>query len=87
MSHASLIAIVAGLSVTAALATEPPAPPSPKETRICRGATRTVGSHIRTPRRCKTAEQWQVDDEAKSQLPLSLQVTEGQNTGAVRPPR
>jgi hypothetical protein len=49
--------------------------------RICRGAVRTVSSRIRTPRRCRTAEQWREEDEAASRLPISAQVTGGQNDG------
>lgn len=81
---AILIALGAALSTAGALAADPPAPPG-KQRLICRGATRTLGSHIRRARRCRTAEQWQEEDQAKGRLPLSLQVTEGQNDGRQRP--
>lgn len=75
-----LAALAVILSVAGALAAEPPAQ-SEKQRRICRGAERSLGSHIRTPRRCRTAEQWQEEDERKGRLPVSLQVTEGQHDG------
>jgi hypothetical protein len=64
-------------------ASDPPAPP-PRQSaeRICRGGgQRTLGSHIRTRRRCLTAEQWQREDEARSAPAPGLLVTEGQNDG------
>ncbi len=82
-----LIALTATLSAVGALAADPPAQ-SRNDRPICRGATKSLGSHIRTPRRCRTAEQWREEDQAKSGLPISAQITEGQNTGqAVRPQR
>ena len=67
------------------LAGEPgAAPPSSGQSneRICRGGgQRSLGSHIRTRRRCLTAEQWRQEDEARSQPVPSLRVTEGQNDG------
>lgn len=75
-----LIALATTLSVAAGLAADPPAQ-TEKQRRICRGAERSLGSHIRTPRRCRTAEQWQEEDERKGNLPVTLQVTQGQNDG------
>lgn len=66
--------------VAGALAADPPAQ-ADKQQRICRGTATSLGSHIRAPRRCLTAEQWQQEDEARSRTPLSLQVTAGQNDG------
>lgn len=67
------------------LAAEPPAPaPAPAlgNERICRGGgQRTLGSHIRTRRRCLTAEQWRQEDEAASRRAPGLQITAGQNDG------
>ena len=82
----TLIALTAGLSAAGTFAMQPPEESS-KQRQICRGATRQLGSHIRSPRRCRTAEEWQAEDEAKSRLPPSLSVTEGQNDGRPsRPP-
>ena len=76
-------AIILALALT--LAGDPPAPaPASGQSaeRICRGGgQRTLGSHIRTRRRCLTAEQWQREDEARNRPAPGLQVTEGQNDG------
>ena len=69
-----------------ALAADPPAPASASgqsNERICRGGgQRRLGSHVRTRRRCMTAEQWQREDEAARAGPApGLQVTAGQNDG------
>jgi hypothetical protein len=76
-----LVVLAATISAAGALAADPPAPPE-KQRLICRGGGgRSLGSHIRTPRRCRTAEQWQEEDEAKGRAPISLQITQGQNDG------
>ena len=78
-----------GLFVTVALASapapDPPATqPAPRPERICRGGgERQLGSHTRTQRRCRTAEQWRQEDEARQRSANGLQVTEGQNDGRV----
>ncbi len=79
-----LVALATTLSAAGALAPEPPAP-SEKQPLICRGATARLGSRVRTQRRSRTAEQWQQEDEAKARLPISLQVTQGQNDGRQGP--
>jgi hypothetical protein len=67
------------------LAADPPAPaPASGQSneRICRGGgQRSLGSHIRTRRRCLTAEQWQQEDEARSRAAPGLLITPGQNDG------
>jgi hypothetical protein len=75
-----LIALAGTLTAVGALAADPPAQPE-KQRLICRGGERQLGSHVRARQRCRTAEQWQDEDEAKSRLPTSLQVTQGQNDG------
>jgi hypothetical protein len=75
-----LIALTFAVGPIAALAARPAAP-AEKEHKICREAERNTGSHIRATRRCRTAEQWQQEDEAKSRIPPSLTVTEGQMDG------
>lgn len=78
---AILIALAVTLSTAGALAADPPAQPG-KQRPICRGGgQRSLGTHMRTPRRCRTAEQWREEDEAKGRVPISLQVTQGQNDG------
>ncbi|HST37694.1 MAG TPA: hypothetical protein VLK25_13825 [Allosphingosinicella sp.] len=67
----------------AAAAIEPPAAqPSQASERICRGGgTRTLGSHMRSRRRCLTAEQWQREDEARNNPAPGAQITGAQNDG------
>ncbi len=76
-----LLAAGASLTVTAAFAADDPSTRAPDSRRICRDSGRQLGSHIRTARRCRTAEQWRQEDEAGAQAPASLRVTEGQNDG------
>ena len=75
-----LVATALALSAAGAFAADPPAA-STEERQICRGSSKQLGSRIRRPRRCKTAEQWQAEDEAKGRVPISALVTEGQNDG------
>ena len=73
----ALAALIAG----AALA-EAPAPSASTEQRlICRGGERQLSSRIRTTRRCRTAEQWQTENDSNGRLPVSLQTGQGQNDG------
>jgi len=66
------------LAVSLAAAAPPVGPVQEKDRKVCRKAERQTGSHIRTPRRCRTVEEWQKLDQAKADLPLSAQITEGQ---------
>ena len=81
---ATFIAFAAALSVAGTLVAVPPADTA-KQREVCRAAAKQLGSRIRTQRRCRTAEQWQAEDEAKAGLPIGAQVTQGQNDGQVRP--
>lgn len=80
-----LLALGAALSAAGALAADPLARASGEQHLICRGGQRSLGSHIRAQRRCRTAEQWQREEEANANLPVTLQVTQGQNDGRVTP--
>jgi ribosomal protein L40E len=61
------------------------ATPAEKETKICRKSETRTGTRIKTGRKCKSAEEWQKEDEERSRVPLSLTVTEGQPDGTSRP--
>ena len=61
------------------------APEKPK--LICRESEQTLGSHIRTGRRCKTAEEWQQDDARRDQLPTTLRIVPTQADGPPTPQR
>ena len=80
---ATLLAVAAALSLAGALGAEPPAEKA-KPRDVCRAPAKQLGSHIRAPRRCRTAEQWQQEDEAKAGLPIGAQVTQGQNDGQAK---
>jgi len=82
MRTPAMLSAFAALFLTGALAAEPPVEPT-KQQRICRAPAKQLGSRIRAQRRCRTAEQWQAEDEGKNGLPLSAQVTQGQNDGQV----
>jgi hypothetical protein len=72
-----LFALMA-LAAAPTAAAPPVEPSSAKAQKICREAEPKLGSRIKTPRRCRTVEQWQEEDQANSGLPLSAQITEGQ---------
>ncbi len=72
-----------------ALAAEPAPQALPaKPMLICRQSESEVGSHIHPSRRCKTAEEWAVEDARRDGKPASMRVIEGQHvdTGAPSPP-
>ena len=67
----------------------PPLQLPPKPKLICRQDETQVGSHIHTGRRCKTAEEWQVEDQRRNAVSPSMRITEGQGdalTPKTRPP-
>jgi hypothetical protein len=66
------------LAILLAAAAPPVEPVQEKDRKVCRKAERQTGSHIRTPHRCRTVEEWQKLDQAKADLPLSAQIIEGQ---------
>lgn len=74
-----ILAFVAAVGCGSALGAE--SPDQSKAPLICRAAKQSTGSHIRTPRRCKTAEQWATEDEAAGRVPISLRVNQSQNDG------
>jgi hypothetical protein len=79
----------ASLSLMMALAgADVPATPPEKPKKICRQTEQSLGTHIRSGRQCKTAEQWEADDEARREaLPPSANITPGQPDGIPRPER
>ena len=87
MAWKSLVLLAAGTGLVGAVAAaaDEPAPKSTDSRRICRDSGRQLGSHIRSARRCRTAEQWRQEDEERAQSAANMRVTEGQNDG--RPPR
>ena len=82
MRNSALIALSASLAIPSAAAAADPAPAKPQ--LICRGAQKSLGSRIRKPRKCMTAEQWQEADEKAGRVPISLQVVAPKNEGRER---
>ena len=74
------------LVMAAASADPPPTPPAPKPKLVCRESETELGSHIRSGRRCKTAEEWQQEDLRKGLIPPSLTVVPNRGDGAVVTP-
>ena len=69
------------LTMLVLLMTDPPtAAPTPAEKPqlICRQGEKETGSHRRTGKRCKTAEEWAKEDGDRTRLSPSARVTEGQ---------
>lgn len=84
MTGKSLLFIaLPGLLAAGPLAAEPPAPQAQAEEQrlICRGGQRQLSSRIRSQRRCRTAEQWQEEERNRAGIPISAQITQGQNDG------
>jgi hypothetical protein len=77
---AAACALLTAVAAGAALA-DPPASPASKERLVCRGGERQLGSHMRSTRRCRTAEEWRRQEVDAGRMPPSLQVTQGQNDG------
>jgi hypothetical protein len=77
--HVSVLTFLAAMSLEGPAGAE--APKDGKQPLICRAAKQSLGSRIRTPRRCKTAEQWAAEDEAAGRVPISLRVNQSQNDG------
>lgn len=71
-----LALLVAALA--AAPADERAAAPA-KPMLICRASERETGSRIRHGRKCKTAEEWAIEDAERDRKPANLRVTEGQS--------
>jgi hypothetical protein len=76
-----LLLLAAGAGLAAFTAPDDNAAPDTR--RICRDAGRQLGSHIRAPRRCRTAERWREEDERAAQAAATMRLTEGQNDGRV----
>ena len=81
--------LAALIALATAQAAEPAPSPPAKPMLICRAPERMVGSRIRRGARCKTADEWALEDARRDRKPADMRVTEGQqiNTGAPSSPR
>jgi hypothetical protein len=78
-----LILIAMALAAGDQAAPAQQAPEKPK--LICRTGEQQLGSHMRTGRRCKTAEQWEIEDSKLPQMPASAIITPGEAPPGQRP--
>ena len=72
-------------ALAAAPADKPPAAAPSKPMLICRASERETGSRIRHGRKCKTAEEWAIEDAERDRKPASLGLTEGQQISTGQP--
>lgn len=72
------LTVLAAPPAAAAPTAEAPSAEPAQAKKLCREGEQRTGSRIRSPRRCRTIEEWQEADQAKAGLPLSAQITEGQ---------
>jgi hypothetical protein len=84
-SQAVIAAMLFGAMPLTAAATADPPPPDTGPGLICKGGQKVIGSRMRTPRRCRTAEQWRADEEKASRLPETLRVGAPKDDGPQRP--
>jgi hypothetical protein len=82
-----MLASLALLMLTAAEPDQPPPTPPQKPKLVCREGEQELGTHIHTGRRCKTAEEWQVEDQLKDTMPATLKVIPGKAEGVPQPTR
>lgn len=68
------IAALAALLVSSMAAAAAGPPGKSKERLICRSAEKALGSRIRKPRRCLTAEQWRQADADAARRPETMRV-------------
>lgn len=69
--------LIASLLQATPLAAPPPAKPE----KICRESAKQTGSHIRSGRRCKTAEEWAKIDGRDGGAVPTLRTVAGQGDG------
>jgi hypothetical protein len=81
-----MIVLAAATPLAATFAAEPSGQPE-RPRLVCRTAQKTTGSHIRAPRRCHSAEEWQRIDREAGQIPVSLQLNASKNDGTQTRPQ
>ena len=82
--HAIIAAMLFGATPFMAAAADPAVTvDGPK--LICKGGQKVIGSRMRTPRRCRTEEQWRAEEEKASRMPETLRVGAAKDEGAQRP--
>jgi len=72
--------MLANLALLMAVGSAQPqaSPALEKPELICREGEQQLGSHMRTSRRCKTAEEWRQEDLKRDQMPTTMRITDRQ---------
>ena len=81
----TFLAFLLVASNPSAVAEAPKAAAKPE--RICRDSEVSLGSHMRTGRRCMTAEEWLQEDFRKGHTPVNMTITGEQGDGQPRQTR
>lgn len=72
------------LMVALLAADEPAAAPPPKPEKVCREIKMETGSHMRGGRKCKTAEEWAIEDAKNAHLPVDARIQNNEDDIAKR---
>ncbi|HEY5723925.1 MAG TPA: hypothetical protein VIT45_16570 [Allosphingosinicella sp.] len=83
MRASALLILSAALFIPSVPVSADPTTPA-KPQLICRSAQKAIGSRIRKPRKCMTAEQWREADEDAERVPLTMRVGTARNEGKQR---
>jgi hypothetical protein len=75
------LALLAMALLSGAVENASPQTPPAKPKLICRERQQLTGSHIRTGRHCRTAEQWLLEDAELDRIPPTMRITKGQEDG------
>jgi len=60
-------------------------PAAPAPALICREHQKATGTRIRSSRRCKTAEQWQIEDAERERMPTTMRIGDRKDVSARTP--
>ena len=83
--HAIIAALLFGATPFMVSAAADPAVSGDGPKLICKGGQKVIGSRMRTPRRCRTEEQWRAEEEKASRRPETLRVGAPKDEGPQRP--
>ena len=75
-----ILTLALPLAFAAAAPQAPRAQPPAKPKLICREGEVELGSHIHSQGRCKTAEDWELEDTQRDQKPATMRVNSDDGT-------
>ncbi len=79
-----MIPLVLALMLAAPAPVAVPGAPPDKPRLVCRESEQETGSHIHTSRRCKTAEEWLVEDKKRAAVPPNIRENRGRFDGLTK---